>query len=134
MEERNVLFNNTLDTFYLRSSGVRHGKELLNRENPWLPFRRLLFRISKKGSLISTIPQTGKYIPWPVLWSSGWNKNQHNRSTMRNRSDNPSHQKLMLYHRELDLSFTYLLLLLALIFQNDFLFVFLISSHMNGMK
>ena len=59
--ERNVLFNNTLNTFYLRLYGIRHMvKDHCDSEkgNPLLP-HRLLLSISSKGSFICTIPQTG---------------------------------------------------------------------------
>ena len=59
-EPGNVLFNDALNTFYLRLYGVRHVKDHSDRErgNP-LPPHRLLFPISSKGSFICTIPQTG---------------------------------------------------------------------------
>ena len=59
--ERNVLFNDTLNTFWLRLYGVRH---MVNehsdseRGNP-LPQHELLFPTDSKGSFICTIPQTG---------------------------------------------------------------------------
>ena len=59
--ERNVLFNDALNTFYLRLYGVTHMvKDHSDRErgNP-LPPHGLLFPISSKGSFICTIPQTG---------------------------------------------------------------------------
>ena len=59
--ERNVLFNDALNTFYLRLYGVRHMvKDHSDREkgNP-LPPHRLLLSINSKGSFICTIPQTG---------------------------------------------------------------------------
>ena len=59
-KEGNVLFNDALNTFYLRLYGVRHMvKDHSDSEkgNP-LP-HRLLFPISSKGSFICTIPQTG---------------------------------------------------------------------------
>ena len=60
--ERNVLFNDALNTFYLRLYGVRHiivkDHSDSERGNP-LPPHRLLFSISSKGSFICTIPQTG---------------------------------------------------------------------------
>ena len=46
------------------------------RRNP-LPPHGLLFPINSKVSFICTIPQTGKYIPQPLLhqsWSTGWNE------------------------------------------------------------
>ena len=59
--ERNVLFNDALNTFYLQLYGVRHMvKDHSDSEkgNP-LPLHRLLLSISSKGSFICTIPQTG---------------------------------------------------------------------------
>ena len=59
--ERNVLFNDALNTFYLRLYGIRHMvKDHSDSEkgNP-LPPHRLLLSINSKGSLICTIPQTG---------------------------------------------------------------------------
>ena len=59
--DRNVLFNDALNTFYLRLYGVRHMvKDHSDSEkgNP-LPPHRLLFPISSKGSFICTISQTG---------------------------------------------------------------------------
>ena len=60
-KEGNVLFNDALNTFYLRLYGV--GQMVKNhsdceRGNP-LPSHGLLFPISSKGSFICTIPQTG---------------------------------------------------------------------------
>ena len=60
-KEGNVLFNDALNTFYLRLYGIRHMvKDHSDSEkgNP-LPPHRLLFLISSKGSFICTIPQTG---------------------------------------------------------------------------
>ena len=57
-KERNVLFNDTLNTFYLRLYGVRHMvKDHSDSEkgNP-LPPHRLLFPINSKCSFICTIP------------------------------------------------------------------------------
>ena len=59
--ERDVLFNDALNTFYLRLYGVRHMvKDHSDSEkgNP-LPPHRLLVSINSKGSFICTIPQTG---------------------------------------------------------------------------
>ena len=60
-KEGNVLFNDALNTFYLRLYGVRHMvKDHSDSEkgNP-LPPHRLLVPISSKGAFICTIPQTG---------------------------------------------------------------------------
>ena len=59
-KEGNVLFNDALNTFYLRLYGVRDMvKDHCDSENgnP-LPPHRLLFKINSKGSFICTIPQT----------------------------------------------------------------------------
>ena len=57
-KEGNVLFNDALNTFYLRLYGVRHMASDSEKGNPLLP-HRLLFLINSKGSFICTIPQTG---------------------------------------------------------------------------
>ena len=57
----NVLFNDALNTFYLRLYVVRHMvKDHSDKErgNPLPPYR-LLFPNSSKGSFICIIPQTG---------------------------------------------------------------------------
>ena len=57
--ERNVLFNDTLNTFYLGLNGIRHMvKDHSDSENQLPPYR-LLFPINSKSSFICTIPQTG---------------------------------------------------------------------------
>ena len=59
--EINVLFNDALNTFYLRLYGVRHMVKDHSdsaKGNP-LPPHRLLLSINSKGSFICTIPQTG---------------------------------------------------------------------------
>ena len=56
--ERNVLFNDALNTFYLRLYGVKHmvkDHSDSERGNP-LPPHKLLFPISSKGSFICIIP------------------------------------------------------------------------------
>ena len=70
-KEQNVLFNDALNTFYLRLYGVRHMvKDHSDSEkgNP-LPPHRLLFPINSNGCFICTIPQTGYQ-----SWSTGWNE------------------------------------------------------------
>ena len=60
-KEGNALFNDTLNTFYLRLYGVRHMvKDHSDSEKGnLLPPHRLHFPISSKGSVICTITQTG---------------------------------------------------------------------------
>ena len=60
-KEGNGLFNDALNTFYLRVYGVRHmvkDHSDSDKGNP-LPPHRLLFVVSSKGYFICTIPQTG---------------------------------------------------------------------------
>ena len=60
-KEGNVLFNDKLNTFYLRLYGIRHMvKDHSDSEkgNPLPPYG-LLFPINSKGSFICTITQTG---------------------------------------------------------------------------
>ena len=71
----NVLFNDTLNRFYLQLYGkhmVKNPSEI-ERGNILLLLYKLLAIISKI-SFICTIPPTGKYIPQPLLhqsWSTG---------------------------------------------------------------
>ena len=60
-KEGNVLFNDALNTFYLRLYDVIHmvnDHSDSKRGNPRLP-HGLLFPVSNKGSFICIIPQTG---------------------------------------------------------------------------
>ena len=59
--EGNILFNDALNTFYLRLYGVRRMvKDHTDTERGnALPPHGLLFSISSKGSFICIIPQTG---------------------------------------------------------------------------
>ena len=59
--ERNVLFNDALNTFYLRLYSVRHmvKDHSDSEEGNLLPPHRLLLSINSKGSFICTILQTG---------------------------------------------------------------------------
>ena len=99
-KEGNVLFNNALNTFYLRLYGVRHMvKDHSDSEkgNLLLP-HRLLFPINSKGSFICTIPDriahTSAFIT-PVVEReiAQW---VH---PMKDRSDDPSHHERTLLPR-----------------------------------
>ena len=66
--EGNVLFNDALNTFYLRLYGVRHmvkDHSDSGRGNPLHP-HRLLFPINSKGSFICIIPHTTVFVT-PVV-------------------------------------------------------------------
>ena len=60
-KEGNVLFNDALNTFYLRLYGIRHMVTDLSdsEKGNLLPPHRLLFPIDSKCSFICTITQTG---------------------------------------------------------------------------
>ena len=70
--ERNVLFNDALNTFYLRLYGLRHMvKDHSDSEKGnLLTSHGLLFPINSKGSFICTIPQHLLH----QSWSTGWNE------------------------------------------------------------
>ena len=62
--ERNVLFNDALNTFYLRLYGVRHMvKDHSDSEkgNP-LPRHRLLLSINSNGSFICTLQSPAHFL------------------------------------------------------------------------
>ena len=100
--ERNVLFNDALNTFYLRLYGVGHMvKDHSDSEkgNP-LPPHRLLLSISSKGSFICTIPDrithTTAFVT-PVV--EHWLEREIAQwvHPMKDRSDDPSHHERTLY-------------------------------------
>ena len=59
--ERNLLFNDTLNTFYLRLYGIRHmvTDHSDSEKGNLLPPHRLFLSINNNGSFICTIPHTG---------------------------------------------------------------------------
>ena len=68
MKEGNVLFNDSLNTFYLRLYGIRYMvKDHSDSEkgNP-LPPHRLLFPINSKGSFVCRIAHTTAFVT-PVV-------------------------------------------------------------------
>ena len=100
--ERNVLFNDALNTFYLRLYGVRHMvKDHSDSEkgNP-LPPHRLLLSINSKGSFICTstdrITHTTAFVT-PVV--EHWLEREIAQwvHPMKDRSDDPLHHERMLY-------------------------------------
>ena len=63
-EGRKCLFDNAINTFYLRIYGFRHmvkdhSYSDIERGNQLQPLLELIVLISSKGSFICTIPQTG---------------------------------------------------------------------------
>ena len=104
-KEGNVLFNDALNTFYLRLYGVRHMvKDHSDSEkgNP-LPPHRLLFPINSKGSFMCTNPidriaHTTAFVT-PVV--EHWLEREIAQwvQPMKDRSDNPSHHDRTLLPR-----------------------------------
>ena len=102
--KENVLFNDALNTFYLRLYGIRHMvKDHSDSEkgNP-LPPHRLLFPINSKGSFICTIPDriahTTVFIT-PVV--EHWLEREIAQwvHPMKDRSDDPLHHEQTLLPR-----------------------------------
>ena len=100
--ERNVLFNDALNTFYQRLYGVRHMvKDHYDSEkgNP-LPPHRLLLLINSKGSFICTIPDrithTTAFVT-PVVEHCLEREIGQWVHPMKDRSDDPSHHERTLY-------------------------------------
>ena len=97
IKEGNVLFNDTLNTFYLQLYGVRHMvKDHSDGEkgNPLLP-HRLLFLINSKGSFILTtdnIAHTTAFVT-PVV--EHWLEREIAQwvHPMKDRSNDPSHHE-----------------------------------------
>ena len=77
-KEGNILFNDALNTFYLRLYGVRHMvKDHSDGERgKLLPPHRLRFPISSKGSFICTTPREDSTYHGMLhqSWSTGWNE------------------------------------------------------------
>ena len=97
--ERNVLFNDALNTFYQRLYGIRHMvKDHYDSEkgNP-LPPHRLLLSINSKGSFICTIPDrithTTAFVTTVVEHCLEREIAQWVHP-MKDRSDDPSHSEL----------------------------------------
>ena len=104
-KEGNVLFNNALNTFYLRLYGVRHMvKDHSDSEKGnLLPPHRLLFPISSKGSFYvhhptDRIVHTTAFVT-PVV--EHWMEREIAQwvHPMEDRSDNPLHHERMLLPR-----------------------------------
>ena len=81
MEEGNVLFNNSLNTFYLQLYGVGYMVQS-HSDSEMKPLHGLLFLLSSKVFFICTILQTGQPL-LHQLWSTGWKEIWLNGSTMR---------------------------------------------------
>ena len=104
-KEGNILFNDALNTFYLRLYGVGHmvkDHSYSERGNS-LPPHRLLFPISSKGSFICTIPtykiiHTTAFVT-PVV--EHWLEREIAQLVhpMNDRSDDPSHHERTLLPR-----------------------------------
>ena len=99
------LFNDTLNTFYLRLYGVRHmvkdhsGSERGNQ----LPPHGLLFSINSKGCFICTIPRDRithtTFFVTPVMEHRMEREIPQWVHSMKDRSDDPSYHERMLLPR-----------------------------------
>ena len=99
-KEGNVLFNDALNTFYLRLYGVRHMvKDHSDSENgnP-MPPHRLLFPINSKGFLYAPSAHTTAFVT-PVV--EHWLEREIAQwvHPMKDRSDDPSHHERTLLPR-----------------------------------
>ena len=97
--EGNVLFNNTLNIFYLRLYDVTHmvKDHSDSARGNRLPPHRLLFPISSKGSFICTIPQTG--LCYTSRGALAGMRNSSMGHPMKDWSNNPSHDERTLLPR-----------------------------------
>ena len=90
-KEGNVLFNNTLITFYLQLYGIRHGKGPL-RQRERKPTATTWHTLSDQQQGFFYMHHPTNTITQPLLhqlWSTGWNEKQLYGSIMKDRSDNP---------------------------------------------
>ena len=85
LKERNDVFNDALNTFYLQLFRIQKVKEKTCCSH----FVGYSFQLAAMD-ILYTIPQTGQGIPWPLLHMF-WNKKLLNGSTMRDWSDDTLH-------------------------------------------
>ena len=103
-KERNVLFNDAINTFYLQLYGVTHmlkNHSDSERGNPLTP-HELLFTINSKGSFICTIPDRIAHTTAPLTpVVEHWLKREIYQwvHPMKDRSDDPSHHERTLLPR-----------------------------------
>ena len=92
-KEGNVLFNDALNTFYLRLYGFRHMvKDHSDSEKGYLlPPHRLLFPINSKGSFICTIPDRIAHTTVMEHWLE--REIAQLVHPMKDRFDDPSHHE-----------------------------------------
>ena len=83
MEEGNVLFNYSLNTFYLQLYGVGHMvQDHSDSERKPAATSWATLSVKQQGFFICTILQTGQPL-LHQLWSTGWKEIWLNGSTMR---------------------------------------------------
>ena len=101
-EEGNVLFNDALNTFYLRLYGVRHmvKDHSDNEKGNLLPPHRLLFPINSRGSFICTIPHIAHTTAFVTPVEEHWLEREIAQCVhhMKDRSDDPSHMSERSYN------------------------------------
>ena len=101
-KERNVLFNNALNTFYLRLYGIRHMvTDHSDSEKGYpLPPHRLLLSINSKGSLYAPSHRQDNTYHGLCYTSRGALAGREISQwvhPMKDRSDDPSHHERTLY-------------------------------------
>ena len=107
IKEGNVLFNDALNTFYLRLYGVghmvkNHSDSQRERERGnTLPPHGLLFPINSKGSFMCTIPQIAHTTAFVTRVVEHWLEREIAQwvHPMKDRSDHPSHHERTLLPR-----------------------------------
>ena len=91
--EGNVLFNDALNTFYLRLYGVRHMvKDHSVREETCFCHMGYSFCLAARA-LYHRQDSTYHRPLLHHLWSTGWKKKMLNGSTMKDQSNDPSHHE-----------------------------------------
>ena len=108
IKEGNVLFNDTLNTFYLRLYGIKHmvkDHSDSERGNP-LSLHRLLFTINNKVFLYAPSDRQDSTYDSLCYTSRGALAGKRNGSTMKDRFDDPSHtMSKSSYQRAISCSF-----------------------------
>ena len=92
-----ILFNDTLNTFYFQLYGVGH---MIKHHSAKMKthYHHLDYSFQLAARILLYAPSNRQDKTYHSLCYTGWNKKQPNGSTMRDRSDDPSHQQQKLHH------------------------------------
>ena len=120
-KDETVLFNGTLNTFYLRLYGVGHMVKDHSDSREEIRCRYYLdYSLQLAARVVLYAP--GYNIPLPLhqSWITGWNEKTFSGSTLRDRSDDLSHKMTKSFSLiNLLLLFIYLFIYLLLFFYNS---------------